>query len=449
MNKIVIADKSNIVQHSLSMKLIASGFAIRVADSWQDLKSFFDNEAVDLVVMDAGFPHWKTVDAIRDLKREHPGLFIIITFKALTIPEIVDMVRNGADDCIPKPLDMAFLMERIRVLFSERDKDKQIHTKGAAGNNRGRIRYTQQVIVPTDEIEHMINLAKDRDVSVLLQGEAGVMKSAYAKYLHHLGNRRAYPFVTVECSDADGLESRLYGYEKANDAEHPHLVPGALSTVGQGTFLLKDIDCIPKPLQSGLVAVLFEKRFTPVGGHNSLPFSARIVATTNRNIEQLVEDGAFRQELFYVLSVVHIEIPPLRCRKEQLPAYITNTLGNLCRELNLPLPNVERDCLQQIGEYDWPGNEREFIYRMERALLMSEGGRFTVSLPCRNERLPEIGEMSFVLPEDNFSLKEYMQDKEDEVIRKVLKKFDGRRNKAASYLGISERTLRNKLNETQ
>ena len=452
MNKIVVADKSNIVHHALSMKLISAGYTVRTADSWAELNSYLDDEVVDMVIMDAGFPDWKTMDAIRDLKRNHAELIIIITFKALTIPEVVDFVRSGAEDCIAKPLDMTFLMERIRMLFANRNLDKQVSRKQIVAKIKEGNKETRRTIVPTDEIVHLINLAKDKDVSVLLQGDAGVMKGAYAKYLHELGNRRVYPYITLDCSKSDDLESRLYGHEIVNESGQKTLIPGAMSTAGQGTLVLRDIDCIPMSLQAGLVEALNERRFTPVGGRNVIPFSARVVATTNKDIEQMTMEGTFRQELFYELSVVPIIIPPLSKRRQLFPELTSITLGNLCRRMNLPLPKVSRECLQQIEQYDWPGNEREFIYRMERALIMSDREHFSVMLPYRpNNSSPEEAfekqGKTFSLPEEEFSLREFMQKKENEVICKVLEKFDGKRNLAAAYMGISERTLRNKLSE--
>lgn len=449
MNKIVIADKSNIIQHALATKLISAGYVIRIAGSWSELNSYLKYETIDLVIMDAAFPDWQPAEAVRDLKNNYPALCVIITFKALTIPEVVGFVRGGADDCIAKPLDMTRVMEQIRLLEEAKKtagrKTPDVTDEARRTEER---KEASEVIIATEEIRRMMEKIKNHSATVLLCGEAGVLKTSYVKHLHKISDRAGHPLVTIECSalSAGSLEIRLYGYETRNQTNAVTRVPGALEAAGRGTLLLKDIDAIPLSVQSGLTAALSEKQYTPVGGKEPIPFHARVIATTNKRIEQLVGEGQIRPELVYALSVVRIDVPPLRERRDMIPQLLKSTLARLCISMDLPDPEIDEACLRELVEYDWPGNEREFLTVIERALTLLEGDVLSVRLP--RERVDaEVKDNFIFLPEDKLSLREYMRDKEEEIIRLALRKNGGKKKKTAAYLGISERSLRGKLSE--
>ncbi len=294
------------------------------------------------------------------------------------------------------------------------------------------------------EVLSMVTRVAGSTATVLLHGESGTGKEVLARFIHRLSGRADFPFIAMNCAALPEqlAESELFGYEKGAFTGAIHARKGKFELAHQGTLLLDEVSEMPLPLQAKLLRVLQEKQVDHIGGHLPIAIDVRIVATSNRDLKQMVLNGEFREDLYYRLRVIPITIPPLRNRKEDIPLLSEFFLQKFCSRTREPLPGFNAKALEQMTDYNWPGNVRELENTVERALLLSEG--------------PDIGpEFLFLEPDmEGPKMAEKcnlvgmtVKEMEHKLIGQTLKHVNQNRTYAASMLGISIRTLRNKLKE--
>jgi transcriptional regulator with PAS, ATPase and Fis domain len=294
----------------------------------------------------------------------------------------------------------------------------------------------------------VIDLAKEAASSkatVLIQGESGTGKEVLARYIHANSPRSSQPFVAVNCAAIpEGLlESELFGHEKGAFTGAITKQVGKFEWAHRGTILLDEISEMPFPLQAKLLRVLQEHEIERVGGRKPVPVDLRIVATTNRRLKDHTAAGKFREDLYYRLNVIPLNIPPLRERKGDIPLLIEHFICKHSRGSNPPLPRMSQDTIQHFLQYDWPGNIRELENMVERWLVLYQGGFLTTSYLFLNEGAAALPPAPLGKP--SLSVREM----ERALILETLQAMNGNRTQAAKILGISLRTLRNKLREYQ
>lgn len=398
------------------------------------------SQAPDLSFLDLNLPDMSGLDVLRTLQESGSDSVIIMITGVQDAKATIEAIRLGAFDYIRKPLDLD------AILVAVAKAAKQI-TSGPSrpAASLSNFESDPYEIIGADEkiidiLKQVARLSENR-VPALIQGESGTGKELVARALHE-ATCANQPFVAVNCSAIVPtlLESELFGHVKGAYTGADASRSGKLELAGQGTLFLDEIGDMSYDLQAKFLRVLQEREFDPVGGNQSKPFRARVVAATNRDLESMVAEGSFREDLYYRLAVSTIHVPPLRERRSDIPALVENILARLNRELHKNLREIETTALRRIQAYDWPGNIRELINVLTRAALLARGSTIT------NDVLVASLGQGVPTAESPAEIKT-LKDVEKEYIEKALLATGWNIMRTAEYLGISRVTLRKKIED--
>jgi PAS domain S-box-containing protein len=311
--------------------------------------------------------------------------------------------------------------------------------------------YEQIDEYPSPAMKHALrltNIAAQKESIILLQGESGAGKDYLAKYIHERSRRASGPYFSLNCAAivAQLAESELFGHEKGSFTGAHGKKRGLLELAEGGTLLLNEIGELPMRLQAKLLTFLDTRKYTRVGGEREIPVNTRLIVATNRNLEQEVEEGRFRKDLFFRINVFSITIPPLRERREDLPALVQNLLARLRQELRVPHPEIDDATMRQLQSYHWPGNVRELRNVLERAIILSDGKKISVAglgLGQAQECNPLDEEWRFVasFPQER-TLNDVTHDLKRSLVIEALRRSNGSKQGAARLLGISRYSLK-------
>jgi len=409
---------------------------------------------VDLIISDYRMPRATGLDLLALLGEEGYKIPVIMMTGYSSIKHAVMSIKSGAIDYLTKPvrpetLEIA-VEQALEVVRLRQENDRFRHEISS-------LRSARDIVGDSPEIrqvlETLATVAPTR-ATVLLQGESGTGKELFARFLHDQSPRHDKPFVSLNCAAMpEGLvESGLFGHEKGAFTGATARTAGAFERANNGTLLLDEISEMRTDLQAKLLRVIQEHEFLRVGGHQPLKVDVRIVATTNRNLKADVEDGRFREDLYYRLNVVPVTAPPLRDHAEDIPLLVRYFMKKTSEEIGTQLPAVAPDTIALLQHHPWPGNVRELANAVQRAVILCRGDLLLPeafdgildSSPSKtrtNRNNPGVGD-GVTIPEGTFGL----GDVERIMIRRALEETGGNRTKAARLLNISERTLRNKLN---
>ncbi len=403
-------------------------------------------ERFDAFLTDCNIPG---VDALRmsdEARKLNPDMAVIIMTAFGTIETAVKAIKAGAYDYLPKPVDpeqVALLIERI----SER---RDLIRENTELKERLIERYKfEEIVSASHAMEEVLNLAgrvAASNATVLLRGESGTGKELVAKAIHYHSPRAGAPLIKVNCAALPEplLESELFGHEKGAFTGATAKRIGRFEAADQGTLFLDEIGELAPAMQVKLLRVLQEKEFERVGGNQTIKTDVRVIAATNRELEKAIREGAFREDLYYRLNVVSVVIPPVRERREDIPALIDYFIGKYNRENKKRVSGVSAEAREMLVRYDYPGNVRELENIIERAVVLSKGGMMTTAdLPIHVRSSASEGELSVRKQEG--SLNETIDTVERGLILEALKESGGVQTRAAERLGISERVLRYKL----
>ena len=410
---------------------------------------------VDLVISDYRMPGLSGIEFLELLREQGMQMPVIILTGYATIEQAVAAIKAGASDYITKPLQPDQLehsvTQALELARLKRENDTLRQEVMAI--------RTERAIVGTSTAMHRalqtVATAAPTRATVLLQGESGTGKELFARALHDQSDRSHQPFVKLNCAAMpEGLvESALFGHEKGAFTGAIKRVEGAFERADRGTLLLDEISEMRLDLQAKLLRVLQEQEFERVGGTATLKVDVRIIATTNRELEKCVERGEFRQDLFYRLSVLPIRIPPLRERPEDIALLAHHFAQRAATDLKRDVTAIAPDALALLQRYAWPGNVRELQHAVERAVILTpgpvlEGSSFDTirtALGLRRTPMSGVGAIAS-LPEGAVVLTSYDLDNAESVlIEHALRSTQGNKTRAAALLGVTDRTLRNKL----
>lgn len=406
----------------------------------------------DLVISDYLMPEMTGLDLIEALRRDQHDVPAIIVTGHGTIEHAVAAMRAGASDYVEKPvepqqlqmaveqvLDLARLRRENRAL---KDQVRQLsHDHGIVGDSE-----------PLNRVIELIRTVAPTRSTVLVQGESGTGKELIARALHGWSDRADGPFISVNCAALPEtlIESSLFGHEKGAFTGATRMVKGAFERAHGGTLLLDEVTEMKLDLQGKLLRVIQEQEFERVGGAAPIHVDVRIVATTNRDLSEWVRQGKFREDLFYRLAVVPVTVPPLRERKEDIPALVHRFAQRAGREVGKRVEAVDPHVLTRLAEHDWPGNVRELAHAVERAVILSEGPVLTARAfdAGGDQARPGTATSAGLTHADHGTVLHSVDLKaaETALIRAALEQTGQNRTRAAELLGISVRTLRNKLN---
>ncbi len=473
-NPILIVDDEVEMRIAMSETLKHCGYPVELSHNAIDaLKKYKEND-YSMVITDMTMPKRSGLELLKDIKRLDSAKPVIMATAYATVETAVEAMKHGAFDYIKKPIDFdSFLFLVERALAFKGHTGSMVPLEGEPKPVKGRVtESSKEIVTQNQEMLNLLDVTKNISKSkatVLIQSESGTGKELLAHYIHDHSERAGKPFVAVNCAALPDtlLESELFGYKKGafTGANQDHR--GKFEQAHTGTILLDEISEMALPLQAKLLRVLQEHEIDKVGGKEPIQVDVRVVATTNRGMLEMVESGKFREDLYFRLNVIPLALPALRERMDDLPVLVEHFLDKHSRLNNRERPTVSPETMAILRDYRWRGNVRELENVVERALLLCDGkeikphnllmhsqmgkqsinqdlARATTSQPTSEsaEEIPESKDSALGI-EVGMSMKEA----EKKLIFETLRETGGNRTKAAKILGISIRTLRNKLNE--
>ena len=442
--KILIVDDEGIVRDFISEVLIRMGHAPLTAESGAKAIGYLNQGEFDVVITDFKMPEITGADVLRKALELWPDCRVIMITAFGTIEHAVSAMKMGAHDYITKPISpdhlemvVAKALEYKNLRAENRVLKREVGEKYSFENIIGKSRVMQEVF-------ELIRRASPSDSTILISGESGTGKELVAKAIHFNSPRENGPFIKMNCAALpEGLiESELFGHEKGAFTGAVKTTRGRFELADGGTLLLDEISEIPQTLQAKLLRVLQEREFERIGSGQSMSVDVRVIATSNRDLKEEIANGGFRDDLYYRLNVIPIDLPPLRSRREDIPIICDFFLEKFCRNFGVPEKSLSTKVLEMFESYSWPGNVRELENLIERAVVISKNQELTP-----RDFPPELA--SGIAAASSRSLEVGMSVGEAEriLIIKTLKAHAGNKTRAAEILGISTRTLRNKLHE--
>ncbi|OGW61902.1 MAG: hypothetical protein A2638_05750 [Nitrospirae bacterium RIFCSPHIGHO2_01_FULL_66_17] len=448
---ILIAEDNDGMADMLVSAVTAHGYeVIRARDGREALQRLRERK-IDLVVTDLKLPYKSGLDVLQAAKDQNSLLPVILMTAHGTIETAVKAVRNGAHDFLTKPFDPDHLLLLIqRALEKQRLITENLLLREEAATQLGLPRIIGKHPRVLAVVDQITRVAPSR-TTVLLLGESGTGKELFARALHGLSPRRDGAFVAINCAaiPKELLESELFGHERGAFTGATDRRIGKFELADHGTIFLDEIGDLDLGLQSKLLRVLEGEEFCRVGGTARVKIDVRVVAATNKDLRAAIAQHAFREDLFYRLSVLPITIPPLRDRRDDIPALVDYFLSHYCRELKRPLKTLSEGARQVMVNHLWTGNIRELQNCIERAVILTDGEVIEEGhLGIRQQELGEIQAREIPL---EGSLHEVSaaatRMAETRMIRKILKQTGGNKSRASQILGVSYKTLLTKIKE--
>ena len=430
MSRILVIDDEAILRDAIAEALRRAGHEVDAFDSGRPAMDRFASEGYPLVITDFKMPGMDGMAVLDEAKRLAPDVPVIMITAHGTVESAVDAMKKGAYDYIIKP----FKLEELEVLVERALEHRNLTVENEV--LRARVSEANGVDAvwgpATKGVREVLERAAQSDATVLISGESGTGKEVAARALHRLSNRREAPFLCVNCAalSAGLLESELFGHEKGAFTGADRMRKGRFELAEGGALLLDEVSEIDPGLQAKLLRVLQERAFERVGSSATRRADVRVIATTNRDLPEEVAKGRFREDLYYRLNVLPVRMPPLRERGDEVPLLVDHFLGKHRKR-------VTPGAMRRLCEYSWPGNVRELGNVIERAAVL-----------CPGEEIPEemLGPWLAGTPRGAATwVGMTLEDVERRVIEETLKVNGGNREKTSRALGITSRTLRDKL----
>jgi len=446
METILIVDDEKNYLVVLSAFLSEEGYETMTAEEGQEALEILETADIDLVLTDMKMPSMDGIELLRRIKKKSPDLPLVVMTAYGTVEKAVEAMQQGAFNFIQKP----FLNETLKQIV-----DNAVATYRVVKENRRLVealeeRYRFDNIVgkskPLQDVFDVVQKVAHTKATVLITGESGTGKELIAKAIHFNSPRRDKPFVAVSCAALSEtlLESELFGHEKGAFTGAIAVKKGRFELADGGTLFLDEIGEVPVPVQVKLLRVLEEMRFERVGGAKTITADVRLIAATNRTLKAEVEQGSFREDLYFRLNVVHIELPPLRERAEDIPLLAAHFIQKYGREANREDMTVSPEAMRFFYNHRWPGNVRELEHAIERAALLSSGNEITLDdLP---KDLVTFSDLEVPMDWQKLSnLPETLDSIEKRLIQKALALSNNVQSRAANLLGIPRANLQYRL----
>lgn len=449
--RILIIDDEAGIRDSLETLLTLEGFAVDLAPEGAAGMDLLTRHSYDLLLLDLSLPGESGLDLLPRIKSLAPELPVIMITAYGTVGNVVDAIRAGASNFVQKPWDNEKLLADIRSAIGRQKAETEVVQLKRTLKQR----YSfANIVGKSDVMLRMFDLVSQVAPSrstVLIQGESGTGKELIAKAIHANSPRRDKPFIPVNTGavPSDLLESTLFGHERGAFTSAVAAKKGLFEVADTGTLFLDEIGTMTMDMQAKILRVLQDRRFMRLGGTQEIQVDVRIVAATNVNLQQAVKEGRFREDLFYRLNVICLELPPLRSRKEDVPLLAQHYLKFYADENGFPTPELTPEALRILMEYEWPGNVRELENVIERCVVLSTGGG---SGPAQIG--PELfpGQLrgntystNLLEQQPEASLFDVMEDIERRIIADRLERCNWNQTDAAEYFRIPLSTLNQKI----
>ncbi|HAK68270.1 MAG TPA: transcriptional regulator [Treponema sp.] len=439
---LIIDDEKNI-REGLAANFELEGYDVKTAATGEEGLALIEKGDIDLVITDLRMPGISGEKVLAKVTAETPGIPVIILTGHGSIDSAVDAMRHGAYDFLTKPLNLDQLTMIVKRALESREMSLQHQQLKKELEDSSALKGMIGKSSPMQKVQAMIRKVADSKASVLITGESGVGKELVANAIHSLSSRRNNSFIKVHCAALSEtlLESELFGHEKGAFTGADRLKKGRFELAHGGTIFLDEIGEINQNVQIKILRVLQEHKFERVGGEQTLDVDVRVVAATNRVLEDEVKEGRFREDLYYRLNVIHIHVPPLRERKDDIPLLMSSFLDEFNRENGKNISGVDGRAKAAIFKYNWPGNIRELRNCMESAVVMCSGEEITL------EDLPPSVRGSSESDMLSLPLGITLDEAEKLIIKETLAMNSNNKSKTAEVLGIGRKTLHRKLSE--
>ncbi len=434
-HRILLADDEVNSLKVISASLRDHQFDVATATSGEEAFSRFQTEHFDLVISDYLMPGINGEKLLEKVKTRSPETPFILLTAYGTIELAVNAMRKGAYTYLTKPVNVDLLESVVRDALGSREPRIDDETPGRHQflNIIGRSK-------PMQEVFSLVRRVSKTDANVLILGESGTGKEMVARAIHYTSLRSNNPFIPIDCTTipAELMESELFGYERGAFTGAMERKIGLIEMAQGGTVFLDEIGDLDYALEKKLLRFLQEKEIRRIGSKENIEVDVRVIAATNRNIEEEVKTGNFRADLYYRLNVITVRMPPLRERKDDILPIANHFLRTLCKKNKKQICGLESDVVQTLKEYDWPGNVRELENLIERAMILCPYDR--INLECLPKKLRTLQE------KERFDSEELnLPQMEKQIIRKALDKTAWNQSQAATLLGISRKQLRTKM----
>ena len=432
--KILVVDDEPSICEVLCEALTLKGYKVILARNGHEALDMIREGTVSAVITDIRMPKMSGTVLLRRIKEISPTVPVIIITGYATVNDAVDLMKQGATDYIPKPFSIARLHEIVESSIIACNGRREFDSKIISAD--------PQILKILRTIDIVANA--DNKASVLIQGESGTGKELIAREIHERDRKRNGLFVAVNCAAMPEslLESELFGHEHGSFTGAIATRIGKFEVAHNGTLLLDEIAEMPFSLQVKLLRVLQEGEIDRIGSNETIRVDVRVIATTNRNIKEEVENGKFRDDLFYRLYVVPIVIPPLRARRDDIPILIDHFLAEFARQTGKELLSVSQEAIEALKAYNWPGNVRELENLVKRAVMFCNANVLSTSdfFP-NNSSAQQLMEPPWSVAGTT------LHEAEKYLIMNTLKQVNGNKTRAAQILGVTPRTIRNKLRQ--
>jgi DNA-binding NtrC family response regulator len=444
---LLIVDDERQIREACREVAQSLGFSTVVADSAEHAYRLLDSQNIDVALLDLRLPGAGGLDALRRIKERRPEAIIVVVTGYGTVQSAVQAMKHGAYDYVTKPFsvdELKMLLERVASHLKLKSENRMLREKVRSKQGFGGIVGRAPEM---EKLYRIISKAANSAHPVLILGESGTGKEIVARSIHYTGPFRDKPFIPVDCGSLVPtlIESELFGYVKGAFTGANQSKDGLLAIAEGGTVFLDEVGELPVDLQAKMLRAIQEKEIRPVGSTRRVPINVRILAATNRDLEQAVMQGAFRRDLYFRLNVLSLRIPPLRERRQDIPLLIAHFLDRMARSSGQE-KLLSDEALKAMLAYDWPGNVRELENCLERTYAFTSGPLIhTTDLPREIAKLPgtdsvvgDNGSRAKIIP---------MAELEKMTILNAIAELNGDKLQAARLLGIGKTTLYRKLKD--
>ncbi|MGA7564200.1 MAG: sigma-54 dependent transcriptional regulator [Desulfobaccales bacterium] len=433
--KILVVDDEKIVRESLVDWFKKSGYDVEGAEGGRTALDMLDLKDYDFIFLDIKMPDVNGFEVLDNIKTNCPHSMVVMITAYGSIETAVDAMKRGACDYLTKPFepgDLACLLERLLQQRKILDENEELREQVA------RRAHCEDLIGPSSCMQQLFKLIEQVaafDSPVLLRGETGTGKELVAKAIHATSERRLGPFIPINCGAFTEtlLESELFGHESGAFTGARRAKKGRLEMAQGGTLFLDEIGEIPIKMQIDLLRVLEEKTFHRVGGNEAIPVEFRLICATHKDLVKEIERGAFRQDFYYRLNVIELEIPPLQARIDDIPVLAQHFLERIRKETNKPVAGIHPQAISSLKSYPWPGNVRELENAVERAVVLAQGRYLTKD------------DFAFLFRSSAQDSPQSLRESEKQHIERILTLHGWNISKAAEALEISRVTLHSKI----
>jgi len=444
METILIIDDEQSLVDLLTVVFKKEGYRVKTSLSATGALDLLEKEAFDLVITDIKMPQRSGMDILKAVKERSPEVPVIMITAYGSVKQAVDALKAGALDYVVKPFDV----EELKIIVARGLEKSRLKEENILLKRDLRDKYSFEKMIgksrPMQEIYLLIEKVATIDSTILVTGESGTGKEMAARAIHAQSHRRDGPFVSINCAalPENLLESELFGHAKGSFTGAIADKKGMFEVAGRGTLLLDEVGEMSPWTQVKLLRALQERTVRRVGGTEEIPIDVRIIAATNQDLKKRIEEGKFREELFYRLNVISFEMPPLRKRVEDIQLFVSHFLQKYCGKLGKPMKRLTPEVFGLFEAYPWPGNIRELENVIERVVAIED--RETVTAGCLPQEIlsPSRQEETRFLFLPGFNLSTFIDDLTKKYVNHALLASGGSLRQAAPLLGLSYRTLR-------